>query len=1743
MNSDLCLKSNRNDFKCWKNILILIFVVASHLTVLADDYYWVGGSGLWSDINNWATTSGGTVLYNQPPTANNNVIFDQNSFPSSDGVVNINLKNAVCRDMIWTGVSNSPTLLGADTSSLRIYGSLTLDSGMHFNYQQSLYFESISSGKIITSAGHIFHCEVIFQGNGGGWTFQDDFISSNSVSLLYGALSTNNHRFECTSFSSLSGETRGIHLGASEVYVNQWEIDGSNLTLDAQSSYLYVLYSLTNSNGLRLVYNNLDFTGPSSTLSNTNVKAVFRNVRFQNGSVSGDFIIDSLMFQGSASITGNDSINYLHIAGSGILEGGTNVISYLECNASFQISGENIIDSILIDGNSEITGENILGVVMLRSQAIIAGNNEISQLTIARRARISGGNLINWALLNGNSHLSGSNVFDVLNFTPGRTYLFGINSTLTINNELNASGTCYEPIRMLSDTNGVQSTIIKHNGAFISEYLSLRDLNAQGAIPFIANNSVDLGNNSNWNIGSSSGKDLFWVNGSGLWSDPTNWDVVSGGPGGHCPPTEFDNAIFDQNSFSESGQQVLIDVMSAVCKDMNWENAGLYSPELSGPDTLKILIYGSLNFSESIINDFFGQVLFEATEPGKTIVSANIKFNDNVWFNGRGGEWSLIDRFRTDRNIYFQNGSLKTLGNKLACQTFSSTDTTTRILDLSVSTVELMNIGTDVWLLNGYNLTLKADSSLLRSFDNGAYITTFGTESQRFIYNNVEFFGNGSTLLHSGAYCVYNNVKFFQYQGSVRGDCTIDSITFYQPYGSIFDSDTIGTAIFYGAQALVQGGSHVIGIGYFYGDAIVEGNNTIDTALFFRNAVITGTNTIDTMIVHNRMHMQGENVFRTATLLGEGHIFGTNTFSDLNLTRANAYFFEHSKTQTIIDNLNIQGACTGLIGLQSDENSVQATIHKVNGGVNGDFLLLRDILASGGQLPFTATNSVDLGNNQGWEITMGEPKDLYWVNGSGVWSDSLHWAGISGGMGGYCIPTPIDNVFFDHNSFITTQDTVKLDLADATCRNMDWTGATGAPVLLGSDTVNLRIYGSLTLNNNLLNEFPGSIYLEATNQGHSIESKGVWFNGSVTFQGIGGEWTLLDDFKSGNHVFLKRGKLNLGQNNIRCFSFNSNFIYPRELDISNAQITLTGDNIEAWHLNTISLQFNGDQSTIISQGVYGLLLTQGGGSINYHNILKNGSDSRIYNINTRAGYNTVIFSNNGSIHGNCNIDTLIFGGIGSVYDSDSINYLRFHGTHGHIVGGNHVINTLLFDAHGNISGNNVIDTTIIYGQGNIAGNNKISKTLIIGQGAVISGQNEFGNTVLMGNGDISGPNTFKSLRLTPGNIYKLEPNINLTITENFHVRGNNCFPITIRSKSQGAQARISVPTGRVISGDFIELRDIAAIGGATFYAGNFSTDISNNSGWIFSNAPGYIFGFPAADTSVCSNDLAILGTQSFNPDENSTFLWHDGSTGNEYLIKPDDTLVWVRVYYAEECSYIDTILIYQLPYPFINLGDDKELCSLDTIFPVGFSENIQYLWHDGSTHDFMVATSSGNYSVWVTNDYGCMAYAQVFLNVLPTPEVNLGNDTIIRAGDFIVLDAGNPGAVYTWSTGETTRTITGYSGQTYWVMVEKDGCFTYDAISIGEHPPCILAVPSAFSPNGDGVNDILFVRGSNFTEFELMIFSRWGEMVFQTTDISQGWDGTFKGKPSPVDAYNYYLRGTCVDGHITTSKGTITLLR
>ncbi|MCB0814863.1 MAG: gliding motility-associated C-terminal domain-containing protein, partial [Flavobacteriales bacterium] len=88
-----------------------------------------------------------------------------------------------------------------------------------------------------------------------------------------------------------------------------------------------------------------------------------------------------------------------------------------------------------------------------------------------------------------------------------------------------------------------------------------------------------------------------------------------------------------------------------------------------------------------------------------------------------------------------------------------------------------------------------------------------------------------------------------------------------------------------------------------------------------------------------------------------------------------------------------------------------------------------------------------------------------------------------------------------------------------------------------------------------------------------------------------------------------------------------------------------------------------------------------------------------------------------------------------------------------------------------------------------------------------------------------------------------------------------------------------------------------------------------------------------------------------------------------------------------------------------------------------------------------------------------------------------------------------------------------------------------------------IFVPNAFTPNGDGSNDLLFVRGRFITELDFQVFDRWGEKVFETSDQNVGWDGTFRGKPVDPAVFVYHLTVRCEDGQRYFKKGNVTVIR
>jgi gliding motility-associated-like protein len=192
------------------------------------------------------------------------------------------------------------------------------------------------------------------------------------------------------------------------------------------------------------------------------------------------------------------------------------------------------------------------------------------------------------------------------------------------------------------------------------------------------------------------------------------------------------------------------------------------------------------------------------------------------------------------------------------------------------------------------------------------------------------------------------------------------------------------------------------------------------------------------------------------------------------------------------------------------------------------------------------------------------------------------------------------------------------------------------------------------------------------------------------------------------------------------------------------------------------------------------------------------------------------------------------------------------------------------------------------------------------------------------------------------------------------------------------------------------------------------------------------------------------------------------------------------------------------------------------------------------------------YYVLVTNDVGCKDTLMAEITVNPLPDIEaFPVDTTIKYGSSITLLA-TGGQVYSWTpTGSlndaysptpvaTPRETTHYVA----MGANEYGCIATDTAIVRINFRSDVLVPSAFSPNGDGLNDEFKVANIKYQKLlEFRVFDRWGNMVYEGNNPARGWDGTYKGQPAPTDVYFYTIRLGYADNYVETFTGDVTLIR
>ena len=240
------------------------------------------------------------------------------------------------------------------------------------------------------------------------------------------------------------------------------------------------------------------------------------------------------------------------------------------------------------------------------------------------------------------------------------------------------------------------------------------------------------------------------------------------------------------------------------------------------------------------------------------------------------------------------------------------------------------------------------------------------------------------------------------------------------------------------------------------------------------------------------------------------------------------------------------------------------------------------------------------------------------------------------------------------------------------------------------------------------------------------------------------------------------------------------------------------------------------------------------------------------------------------------------------------------------------------------------------------------------------------------------------------------------------------------------------------------------------------------------------------------------------------------------------------------CDATDEVTVQMVADP--KLGDDKFACEGDH-FEVNVAGMENPVWEDAYAEESRTISDPGKYLLEVSNEYGCGDEQTFVIN--PTPKLNL-KDTLIFEGESVMFSVNLPSEFapyfYEWQDGSILPRFEVSETGLYTLKVEDNlGCTAQDSAYV-EVKPVGIESPSAFTPKSNNENDKFYLKDINVAEeFEMYVYDRWGELLFQTseTGYNGGWDGTYKGKICPAGAYVWVA---FINGKLT-NKGTFVLVR
>jgi hypothetical protein len=1028
--------------------------------------------------------------------------------------------------------------------------------------------------------------------------------------------------------------------------------------------------------------------------------------------------------------------------------------------------------------------------------------------------------------------------------------------------------------------------------------------------------------------------DRYWVGGTGTWNTTagTKWAATSGGTGGEPVPTAVDDVFFD----AVSGAVTVTISTNTGAKSINCTG---FTGSLAG--TIGVNVFGSITFVAGMgfTNSGTWQILATSTITSGGKIFSNLTLSAPAGTVTLGSNLTVYP----SNTLALVDGALILNGFNISTGVFSSNTSNTRSIDFGgFNGIALTSTTPGITILNIPNFTGFTCTSGFGGFtrvQNTTATVACGNVNGNSASAPSLFITSGSANItfSTGAGSVGCFFKFLSF-GGFTGAASVTLTSSFYPINiseglslagsatfSNFgpniigtatiacNSATIGQSITINAaggtvtleNALSCNGPLTLQAGTFTTSNYTVTVNSIATSTataktldmgsstFFiagnfevaSSAITTinrGTSTINMIGLSKSFEGAGQ-TFYNLNQGGAGTLIiqSSNTFNDFEntVTTGNSTISFAAGTTQTFTNFTYANTAPHTTTFQSTVTGSTFTLSKASGTVNASRLFIKDSVATGGAT-WNATDSVNLGNNTGWNITASPGR--YWVGASSSWDGTAgtKWATSSGGVGGASVPGLVDPVYFDAASGTSV---VTTGAGNAGCNSLTCTGFTGT--LAGNRA--FAVFGNITLDAGMTYTNTGLITLTNIT---TITSAGKTF-GSITLDGV--SLTLADNLTISTALSftLTSGNLILSNFDLSAGSFSSNGAGVRSIAFGSGNINLTSTTVLTVVLSmatATNFTYTGTGGFIrnsVAAATVNFGSSAGGSITNAPNLTINAGSASATLTNFSWFKNTNFTGNAGAVSGIINVAGNLTLGSGGTYTSLSPT---FRNTSTVVSNGKSLSTSTVnapgatvtladaFALNGNLTLTEGTFTTSGFNVtvGSFASSNSNARFFNLGASAItLTGSgtafnlatatnmtlNAGTSTISLTSGSsktfagggltyynlnqgglgiltISGSNTFNDIaNSVKSNRITFTAGTTQTVS-NFNFSGLAGQVCTIRSSVFSSQYTISKANG-VVSVDYLDIQDSNVTGGAAWYAGANSTNNGNNTGWVFGALP------------------------------------------------------------------------------------------------------------------------------------------------------------------------------------------------------------------------------------------------------------------------------------------------------------------